>query len=237
MDIGKSLTYPFEDEEWLTKLLLGAVVSAVPILNFAWTGFAVEILRNVMDGLPRPMPDWSEFGDKFVKGFLIWAAGFIYSLPAILIACLPLGLLIIPATSQSTSATETFATILSGVSVLFLCILIIYLLAFSFYFPAAYVNFARKNTFGSCFEVSEILKIVSQNTSKYLTAWLVAIVSAIIVGVLVTAVGTILSPIVCIGWLLSWVVYALGSVYLFAIYAHIFGQVVAEDTLSVVPLE
>ena len=59
MNIGKAFSYPFEDDEWLTKLFLGAIVSAVPILNFAWTGYTVDILRNVTDGVSLPMPDWS----------------------------------------------------------------------------------------------------------------------------------------------------------------------------------
>lgn len=237
MDIGKAFSYPFEDDEWLTKLLLGALVSAIPILNFAWTGYSIDIMRNVIDGISLPLPDWSDFGDKFVKGFFIWAAGFIYTLPALLIACLPLGLLIIPATSETSSTTEALASVFTGIGILFLCLLTIYLLAFSFFFPAAYINFARKGTFGSCFEVSEIIKIVSQNTSKYLTAWLVSIVAAIVVGIIMSIVGTVLAAIICIGWLITWVVTALGSVYLFAIYAHLFGQVVATPSLSVVPTE
>ena len=30
MDIGKSFSYPFEDNQWLSKLGLGAVISMVP---------------------------------------------------------------------------------------------------------------------------------------------------------------------------------------------------------------
>ena len=237
MDIGKSFSYPFEDDEWLTKLFLGAIVSAVPILNFAWTGYTVDILRNVTDGVSLPMPDWSDFGDKFVKGFFIWAAGFIYTLPALIIACLPLGFLIIPASMESSNTTETLISVFTGVGILFLCLLVLYLLAFSFFFPAVNINFARKGTFGSCFEIGAIIKIVSENTSKYLTAWLVSIVGAIVVGIIVMIVSVILAPILCIGWLLTWVINALAGVYLFAIYAHLFGQVVAVETDSVVIAE
>lgn len=244
MDIGKSFTYPFEDDEWFTKLLLGAVVSAVPILNFAWTGYTVDILKNVIAGNSRPMPDWSDLGDKFVKGFLVWAAGFIYTLPAMLVACLPLGLLLIPASSEistggdfSSENFNTWISIFSGVSLIFVCLLVLYLLLFSFYFPAAYINFAQKGNFGSLFEIREIIKIVSKNTSEYLTAWLVSIVGAILVGIIVGIVSFVLGYILCIGWLISWVISALAGVYLFVIYAHLFGQVVAENTLEIVPVE
>ena len=237
MDIGKSFSYPFEDDEWLTKLFLGAIISAVPILNFAWTGYTVDIMRNVIDGVSMPMPAWSDFGDKFVKGFLVWAAGFIYTLPALIIACLPLGFLIIPATMESSNTTETLISVFTGIGILFLCLLVLYLLAFSFFFPAVYINFARKGTFGSCFEIREIIKIVSQNTSKYLTAWLVSIVGAIVVGIIVMLVSLVLAIIPCIGWLITWVISALSSVYIFTLYSHLFGQVVAVDTTSVVAID
>ena len=239
MDIGKAFTFPFDDDEWLTKLLLGSVVNSVPILNFAWTGYSVDILKNVTEGDPQPMPDWSDFGDKFIKGFFIWAAGFIYSLPALLIACLPLGLLIIPASSEISTDTvsqpDVWLSVFTGVGLIFLCLLLLYALALSFYFPAVYINFARKGTFGSCFEIGEIIKIVSQNTGKYLTAWLVSIVGAIVIGIVISIVAAVLSFVICIGWLLTWILSALTTVYLFAIYSHLFGQVVAEPTNELIP--
>lgn len=101
MDIGKSITYPFEDKEWAKKLLLGIIISIVPILNFAWIGYMLRTMRNVYDGAETLLPDWSEFGDKFVKGLLVSIASFIYSLPA-WIVLIPAGLLwIIPALARS----------------------------------------------------------------------------------------------------------------------------------------
>ncbi len=233
MDIGKSFSYPFEDDNWISKLLLGAVVSLVPILNFAWTGYTVDIVRNVIDGVSLPMPEWSEFGDKFVKGFFIWAAGFIYSLPAILIGCLPLGVLAISAGAESSNTTETFQSVFAGVGILFGCLVFLYALVLSFYFPAVFINLAKKGTFGSCFEVGEIFKIVSKNTSEYLTAWLVSIVGGIVIGIIVAIVSIVLGFIPCIGWILAWLLSALSSVYIFALYAHLFGQVAAPETASI----
>jgi hypothetical protein len=232
MDIGKAFSFPFEDDDWLTKLFLGAVVSIVPILNFAWGGYTVDILRNVIDGVPRPLPAWSDFGDKFVKGFIIWVAGLIYSLPALLIGCLPLGLLVIPASMEGAEFSDALAATFTGVGIFLICILALYLLLLTFYYPAVYINFARKGTFGSCFEIGKIFKIISEHTSKYLTAWLISIVGAIVVSIIVFLVSFVLALIPCIGWILTWVVSALSTVYLFAIYSHLFGQVVYDPTAS-----
>ena len=232
MDIGKAFSYPFEDENWLSKLFLGAIVSAVPILNFAWTGYTVDIVRNVSDGVSLPLPDWSEFGDKFVKGFLIWAAGFIYSLPAFIIACLPLGLLAIPALGENSNLSDTFFSVFTGIGIFLICLIVLYLLVLSFYFPAVYINFARKGTFGSCFEIGEIIKIVSEDTSQYLTAWLVSIVGAIIVSIAIWLISILLSPIICLGWILAWLIGAIGGAYMYVIFSHLFGQVSAEKSLT-----
>jgi hypothetical protein len=232
MDIGKAFSYPFEDENWLSKLFLGAIVSAVPILNFAWTGYTVDIVRNVSDGVSLPLPDWSEFGDKFVKGFLIWAAGFIYSLPALIIACLPLGFLAIPALAEDSNLSDTFFSVFTGVGIFLICLIVLYLLVFSFYFPAVYINFARKGTFGSCFEIGEIIKIVSEDTSEYLTAWLISIVGAILVGIIIALATGLLGWILCIGWIIAWLISAIGSVYMYVIFSHLFGQVSAEKSLT-----
>lgn len=232
MDIGKAFSYPFEDDDWLSKLFLGAIVSAVPILNFAWTGYTVDIVRNVSDGVSLPLPDWSEFGDKFVKGFLIWAAGFIYSLPALIFACLPLGLLTLPALAENSNLSDTFFSVFAGVGIFLICLIVLYLLVFSFYFPAVYINFARKGTFRSCFEIGEIIKIVSENTSEYLTAWLISIVGAIIVGIVIAIATGLLGWILCIGWIIAWLISAIGSVYMYVIFSHLFGQVSAEKSLT-----
>lgn len=232
MDIGKAFSYSFEDDDWLSKLFLGAIVSAVPILNFAWTGYTVDIVRNVSDGVSLPLPDWSEFGDKFVKGFLIWAAGFIYSLPALIIACLPLGFLTIPALAEDSNLSDTFFLVFTGVGIFLICLIVLYLLVFSFYFPAVYINFARKGTFGSCFEIGEIIKIVSENTSEYLTAWLISIVGAILVGIIIAVAIGLLGWILCIGWIIAWLISAIGSVYMYVIFSHLFGQVSAEKSVT-----
>ena len=233
MDIGKSFSYPFEDKEWLSKLFLGAIVSVIPILNFAWTGYTVDIVRNVIDGVSLPLPEWSDFGNKFVKGFLIWAAGFIYALPALVLGCLPIGLLVIPASTEGSNISDTLLSVFTGVGILLACLIVLYSLALSFYFPAVFINLARKGTFGSCFEIGEIIKIISQNTSKYLTAWLVSIVGGVVVGIVVSLLSIVLWVIPCIGWILMWLISALSSVYLFTLYAHLFGQVVAPEATSV----
>jgi len=227
MDIGKSFSYPFEDDSWLSKLLIGALVSAVPVLNFAWLGYIADLIKNVMDSASRPLPEWGDFGNKFVKGLLLWLAGVVYSLPALVFACIPLGFVFLTVPSENSDLQDTLAAAFTGIGLILGCIILIYALALSFYFPAVYINFARKETLGSCFEFGEIMRIVSTNTSRYLTAWLVSIVAGIVVGIILGIVGAVVGLIPCVGWIVGWLVGAIGGVYIFTIFAHLFGQVPA----------
>ncbi len=42
IDIGRAIQHPFQDQNWITKLGIGALVNAVPILNFAGYGYMLE---------------------------------------------------------------------------------------------------------------------------------------------------------------------------------------------------
>jgi hypothetical protein len=210
----------------------------VPILNFAWAGYIIDLLRNVINGDSQPLPEWSDFGDKFVKGFLITLAGLIYFLPIIILSCIPLGFIFVTSPAErSLDAQEALTVAFTGVGIVFGCLFLIYLIVLSFGYPAICVNFARKGTFGSCFEFSEITKIISTNLSKYLTAWLISIVGGIIVGTILGIVGAVLGFIPCIGWIIGWFIGAIGGVYISTIFAHLFGQVAATPSTSMLTTE
>ncbi len=228
MDFQKSFSYPFEDKDWLRKSLIGAVVAAVPIVNFAWGGYMIDLLKNIMRGDPMPLPEWGDFGDKFTRGLFVFIASMAYAIPALVLACIPLALFVIPASSQGGDLQDTMLGVLTGVGGLFACLIALYSLLLSFIFPAIYIHYARIGTFGSFFEFGNIFKIVRADLGKYLTAWVLSIVAGFVVGLVIGLVGMVLGFIPCIGWVAAWVLGALAGVYIFFVYAHLFGQYAIE---------
>ena len=87
MDIGKSFSYVFEDQQWHQKVLIGGIISLIPIVNFAATGYFLEQTKRVTEARELPLPEWDNFGGYFMKGLMTFVATFVYSLPAILIYC------------------------------------------------------------------------------------------------------------------------------------------------------
>lgn len=230
MDIGKSFTYPFEDKNWLSKLIIGALVSIVPILNFAWAGYVVDLVKNVMNKTDEPLPEWTEFGEKFMKGLYIFVAALVYALPV-------LCLLTVFAITTGTTITRiinyetwnTVETLFTGVGLVLSCLIVLYSILLSFFYPAMLLHFAQKETFGSLFEIGSIFRTATNNLSKYLVAWLIGIVAALLVGILVGMASAVLRFIPCFGRTLGIIVSGLAGVYLSTIWGHLFGQVGSES--------
>lgn len=228
MNIGKSFSFVFEDKSWVSKLGLGALVTLIPLLNLAWSGYMVGIIRNVMNGAPEPLPTWDDLGKKFMDGLLLTLAGLVYALPIIVVFCLPLSFMIVPAILAGESDMQGLAEAIAGVgSALFVCLLcvfIVYALALSVIYPAILVIFAREGTFASCFKFREVISLISKNTTPFLTAWAVNIGFSFTVSFAIGIIQTVLNLIPCIGQIASIVLTFGIVVYATAVYAHLFGQ-------------
>jgi hypothetical protein len=238
MDIGKSITFVTEDEKWLEKLGIGALVAAVPILNFAWTGFMVDVMRNVAAGEARPLPGWSDLGEKFVRGLVVTIAGLIYALPAILVGCLLAGLSFVPlfaAGQGGSDFSEEMALGSTGLLIALGCCLGLFGLLLSFIFPAVFINYSRKGTFGSCFQLGEIIRLITANLGEFVTAWVVTVAAGFLVGLVIGAAGMLVGWIPCIGWIILWAMSAIAGAYLGVVYAHLFGQVGAGQAQEIIP--
>jgi len=229
MDIGKSFSYPFEDKQWVSKLGLGAVISLVPILNFAMTGYMIQIVRNLMNDVEEPLPNWDDLGKKFMDGLMLILAGLVYALPVIILSCLPLSVITIPAIIASgNSDFQDVANAISGAGGVLLagmtCLFVIYGLILSVIFPAIYVLYAREGTFASCFKLREVFDIIGKNAGAFFTAWGISLVAGLVVGLVASIVTGVLGLIPCLGWIVS-IMITLGiGVYLSMIYSHLFGQ-------------
>jgi hypothetical protein len=229
MDAGKSIGYVFEDQKWTNKLLIGMLVSIVPIVNFALLGWVIDLMRNVARRQPFPMPDWDTFGDKFIKGAILVVTGLIYALPVLSIF-FPLMFLPFIRGDFGHDGRLAFTSMFIGTTLLFMCLLALYGLLLSFLMPAVFLNFARKGTFGACFEFGEIWRIMSHNLSDYIVAWLISIVIGIGVSFVMGLAAGMLAFIPCFGWILAPVLLGMSGVYTLAVFGHLFGQLGVEPS-------
>jgi uncharacterized protein DUF4013 len=231
MNIEKSFRFPFEDKQWLSKLGLGALITIVPILNFAWSGYLVDIIRNVMNNTAEPLPNWDDLGKKFSEGLILFAASLVYASPILILMCLPLSMLAFSGLISESSHMEDIGRVITGAGgVLFsglLCVFVLYALALSVIYPAILVMFSREATFASCFKLREAFDLINRNAGPFFTAWGLSLVGGVGVGLAIGILNILVGWIPCVGWIVS-LVLSLGSgVYIAAVYAHLFGQFAA----------
>jgi len=180
MDFGRGLSYIRRDPNWIVKVLLGSVISFVPILNFAAIGYALNTERNIYEGRETPLPEWGEnFGDYFVRGLFGVVIQFIYALPAIAVACVYVALVVGAAAATGDSSSSDSAG--AGISMMMLCLyplLFVVGLACGIVGMVAQARYAISNNFSAALRFGEVFQELRQNFAS----WVLALVMMMIVG-------------------------------------------------------
>lgn len=87
----ESLRKPFTD---IKKLLIGIVLSIIPIVNLAVQGFAIESSGVGKAKPSKNMPEWKDWWSLFVKGLASVVIKIIYLIPAFAVLAIAIGLAI-----------------------------------------------------------------------------------------------------------------------------------------------
>jgi hypothetical protein len=197
IDLGRALKAFFDDKEWPTKTLLGFLWILLGVTAPAAYGAQLDYVRDVSQN-KETLPPWDDFGGKWVQGFQVLLAGFLYFLPVAILGAV----VFVPAaiTAIVSGERNVFGGLLAGGTCIFALFSVIYVIAVSLFYAAAITNFAMKRNFGAFFEFSTIMEKVRGGTG-YFSAWLWLIVisflgSAVTSVLSATGVGSILAPAV-----------------------------------------
>ncbi len=190
MDIGKSFSFVFQDPNWVGKIIIGGLISLIPVVGWLLViGYMIAIARNVINGDPQPLPEWSDFGQILVDGIYGFVIAFVYSLPIIVVACffwMPASLI----TSEGGDAEALFSLL----SCCFSLFVFLYAVFVGWFFiPAALGRFAKTQDLASALRFGEILDISRANVGAYLIALLVSWVVGFLAsfGVILFCIGVI----------------------------------------------
>lgn len=216
MDINKALTYPMDDDRWITKLLIGVllmILSSFIIPTFFVYGYMIQIIRNVMDDVENPLPEWDDWGKLFKDGFNLFVAGLVYTLPIWLLTCCSVFAIVLPAMSEGGDAAAILAGIGSLAIIVISCLIIIFAIALMLIGPAISIQYAREDNLSACFKFSEIIGIARDNVGD--------IVIAIIVLVMISFLFFFVNIVPVIGSL----IWLATNAYVLFIAAHLYGQI------------
>jgi hypothetical protein len=164
---------PFND---VGKLILGIVLSIIPIVNFIAIGYGFRCIKTVLGKKKKyALPEWKEWGDLFFKGLAVGVIGVIYALPGILVIMYLMFKFFLSAGvfENMTALQDPLTLLLTFVETNLTLVVLtgVLLLIASFISPLAIVNYAKKGSFGAAFSFGEIFSKIS---GTYVGVWVIA---------------------------------------------------------------
>ncbi len=192
MDIGRAFTFVTEDRDWVKKVLLGGLISFIPLVGQLYMmGYALEVLSNILKGRELPLPEITEdVGGKIVKGVLLWVILLVYALPLILIAgCSSGGAVLFPQVTKDADVAGMLSMVWSGC---FGCLTLIYAILMALLAPFLWAIYADTGQFGDAFKLGEIFAMIKATIGQTIIVALISALAmsvAISVGVLICGVG------------------------------------------------
>ncbi|MCZ7539367.1 MAG: DUF4013 domain-containing protein [Anaerolineae bacterium] len=154
MDFGRALSFPFDDEEWPVKVILGTLLSLVP---FFAQGYQVRVARGVVRGEKRPLPSAERLGEVFVDGVVLAVAAIIYFLPLVLIGCV----LALPAILTDGSSLGGLLAVCAGCCVVMVALL--YAIPALMLTYMGMIRYAETGNFSEYFRLGALIRDTRQN--------------------------------------------------------------------------
>jgi hypothetical protein len=205
MDIGKAFGFVFDDDQWITKILVAAAILAVGIL-FSWllliplilaalllNGYGIEIVRRVIKGASPVLPEWGNWGELLMDGLKLFIIQIVYALPMILVGVC-LGPLAGVTAEEAQEVSSMFSAFMSCLNVLWGIVLALFL-------PAAVAFYVAEGEVSAAFRFGDVFGFVRDNFGTYVVVAVLSWVAGIIggLGFLVCGVGALVT-IPYAGW-------------------------------------
>lgn len=195
MDFGKAFGYVFEDPKWLGKVLLGGVITLIPLLGqFIVGGYSLKVAHNVARGSATPLPDWGEFGDALVRGLKGWVINLVYSLPAALLYGIAAAITGVGAAITSDSEGRGGTGGLVGLC-LFPLVFVLFLIC-ALASLNALARFVATDDWTEAFKFNEVINSLRSSISPAIMLLLLAIVAGLVASLGIIACG--------VGLLFTW---------------------------------
>ncbi len=166
MDALQNLDYPSEKENWMVDILIGSLISMVPIFNFVAMGYIMEAMEMGIRG-SRQVPEWHEMGDKFIKGLLMFLITLLYVIvPIILMMVFMVPMFFEAGASGDISSATGIVAVLGVLAGTLLS------LAVGFIMPMALARWLAFGSFGEAFRLGPLFAQIKAVFTDYLVAFL-----------------------------------------------------------------
>jgi len=211
-DFLRPFTFVFDDPRWVPKILLGGVFTLASIFLvgiFFIYGYLARLVRNVINGVQYPLPEWDDLGEYFTEGVKLFVVGLVYAIPVIVVVCIA----VIPAAILNANGSENDAMrSLGGMTASCIwCLMFPVSVAMALWVPAALLAVVVTGEFSAAFQFANIWKYIRANIGNYLLAFVVWLVARFAAGFgfVLLCVGVVFT----IFWAFCVAAYAFAQVY------------------------
>ena len=209
-DFAKPFSFVFEDPRWLNKILVGGLFYLLAFLivgAFFILGYMARLGRNVIAGVPQPLPEWDDLGEYFGEGARLVGVVIVWILPLIAIALL----FIVPSIALESVDNEAARNLGGCAAGTMWCLMFPLSLAVTFFMPASLMFAITEQRFGAAFELGRIWTFIKANIGDYLLAIVIYFVARFVAGfgIILLCIGVVFTGF----WSLTITTYAFAQVY------------------------
>ena len=200
IDLNQTFSLPFKDAKSRKHFLIGCLVSLtafiIPILPFFFLyGYAVRIVKQIMNNESPRMIAWDDWGGMFKDGARMFGVRIIYSIPIlILISPLFISSIVLPILMGNSKGSEVDVLLPILMVIVFgtLCILLPLSFLLAIVIPAAEMHVVDKDEFAAGFRIGEWWPVFRANLGGFVAAFAIYMVSAMILGFAAQIIGATL---------------------------------------------
>lgn len=177
-NLQKTFKFPFKDEKWKSKFLVGGLLVFASILVFPAffvAGYVHEIMRRIIVDKSEPsLPEWDDMGTYFKNGFKVWSVNLIFSSPAILLM-VPyfVYFLSLPFLMDASGEINTISAMGFPITLGLLMLGSLLSMVLSFFSITAIGHMAAKGEFSAAFRIREWWPIFRENFGGFFLAFII----------------------------------------------------------------
>lgn len=106
-DFKKAFSFPFRDNDWPAKFLIGVLLGILPIVRFFSVGYSYKVFKATLNGGEPYLPEWEDYGDLFFQGFKIKVIALCYFIVPIILSWIGLVYILIGVGGELTEFIKT----------------------------------------------------------------------------------------------------------------------------------
>jgi len=213
MNYSEAISYIFQDKGWAKKIGMGGLCLFIAVFTgilffaaFFAIGYYVNVLRHVMNGVEKPLPEWTEWNKFFSDGLMGAIILFVY---CVIIGGIGAAIIVYFATGDLPDYERVLGIVFTALGIFLGLIL---------FGNLGLIRFAATNDFAAAFRFGEITNMLKNDFGNYLT---IVIFTSILNAILFLAGLGIFSPFT--------------NFWGYMVQAHLFGQY-AKNLNAAVPV-